>query len=186
MVRYIVGSARHLPAHGIHLTLFHRRREVLNPSHLNGLTCDVVGLPDCSVVFWEQLSVPAALAMGGFHLYHAVAERGVPLLAPCPVTFTLHSATPASYCDLVRRGTLPGPASQISATTRTSGSGTGQGFTRDCNNCGPTVSSLYPSSRDANSFGCLAFDKAACRFPHWRYQSPSHEPAGSHFSVEDP
>src|SRR6478609_5402157 len=99
MVRYLVGLARHLPEQGVQVTLFHRNRQPLNPAHLAGLRCDVIGLRDCSGIWWEQVSVPFALARGGFHLYHAVAERGIPLLAPCPVAFTLHSATSASYSD---------------------------------------------------------------------------------------
>jgi glycosyltransferase involved in cell wall biosynthesis len=112
MVRYIVGLARHLPDFGVRVTLFHRARQPLNPAHIAGLECDVIALRDCSVVFWEQVAVPAALVRGGFHLYHVPAERGVPLIAPCPIAFTLHSATSASYQDFVQRGLLPGPASR--------------------------------------------------------------------------
>src|SRR6187431_2143006 len=104
MVRYLLGLVRHLPAHGIDVTLFHRKREPIHVAHLEGMSCDVIGLKDCSGVCWEQGSVPLALARGGFHLYHAVGERGVPVFAPCPVAFTLHSATFASYREFVRRG----------------------------------------------------------------------------------
>ena len=112
MVRYVVGLARHLPACGVRVTLFHRRREPLNPKHLAGLGCEVVGLRDAGGLTWEQVAVPLALARGGFDVYHAPAERGVPLLAPCPVLLSIHSATTASYQDLVRRGRLPGPPSR--------------------------------------------------------------------------
>ena len=45
-------------------------------------------------------------------MYHAPAERGVPLLCPCPVAYTIHSATTQSYQNLVDRGLLPGPVSR--------------------------------------------------------------------------
>lgn len=109
MVRYVLGLVRELPARGVRVTLFHRRREPLNPALLAGLPADVVGLPDRSAVHWEQVAVPLALRRGRFDLYHAPAERGVPLAAPCPVALTVHSTTAASYRDLVRRGLLPGP-----------------------------------------------------------------------------
>ena len=112
MVRYIVGLARHLPASGVRVTLFHRAREPLNAAHLAGLGCEVVGLRDMSGLAWEQGAVPLALARGGFDLYHAPAERGVPLAAPCPVVLTIHSATSHSYRDLIQRGKLPGPVSR--------------------------------------------------------------------------
>jgi glycosyltransferase involved in cell wall biosynthesis len=112
MVRYLLGLVRHLPAYGIRVSLFHRKREPIRIVHLDGLNCDVIGLKDCSGVCWEQGSVPLALARGKFHLYHAAGERGVPFLAPCPVAFTLHSATQESYRDFVRRGLLPGPVSR--------------------------------------------------------------------------
>lgn len=112
MVRYVVELARRLTDHGVRPTLFHRAREPLHPGHIAGLPCAVVGLPDRGGVWWEQVSVPRALARGGFHIYHAPCERGVPLFAPCPVVRTLHSATAASYADLVRRRLLPGPVSR--------------------------------------------------------------------------
>jgi glycosyltransferase involved in cell wall biosynthesis len=109
MVRYVVGLAAALPAVGVRPVLFHRAREPLNPDFVRAAGCPAVPLTDLGGVFWEQVAVPAALAAGRFDLYHAPAERGVPLAAPCPVALTVHSATAASYAHLVRTGQLPGP-----------------------------------------------------------------------------
>src|SRR5207245_10491136 len=57
---------------------------------------------------WDQVSVALALWGGRYEVFHAPAEHGVPLAAPCPVVLTIHSVTLHSYFDLVRRGLLPG------------------------------------------------------------------------------
>jgi glycosyltransferase involved in cell wall biosynthesis len=108
MDRYTVGLAGELSRRGVHVALFHRHREPLNPAHLRGLDCEVIGLRDRSGVHWEQVTLPLALKRGHYHLYHAPAERGIPVLCPCPAVLSLHSATAASYTDLVRRGLLAG------------------------------------------------------------------------------
>lgn len=108
MDRYTLGLMRELTQLGVKVTLFHREREPLNLNHIQDLECHMIALPDHSGLHWEQVSVPAALAQGQFDLYHAPAERGVPLLAPCPVVFTIHSVTHHSYYHLVNQGVLPG------------------------------------------------------------------------------
>jgi len=108
MDRYTVALVRELVKQGVKVTLFHRARESLNPVHIKDLGCSIVGLTDYSGLHWEQVVVPLALLRGKFDLYHAPAERGVPLLAPCPVVFTIHSVTAHSYYEFVRSGLLPG------------------------------------------------------------------------------
>ncbi len=106
--RYTVGLVGELVRQGIEVTLFHRRREPLHQPHVANLGCRVVGLTDLGGLYWEQVAVPFALWRGGYDLFHAPAEHGVPLAAPCPVVLTFHSVTSPSYTDLVRRGLLPG------------------------------------------------------------------------------
>jgi glycosyltransferase involved in cell wall biosynthesis len=106
--RYTVGLVRALVRRGVDVTLLHREREPLHAPHLAGLGCRVVGLRDRGGLYWEQVAVPLALWRGRFDLFHAPAEHGVPLAAPCPVVLTIHSVTLHSYADLVRRGLLPG------------------------------------------------------------------------------
>jgi hypothetical protein len=108
MDRYTVGLARELVNQGVKVTLFHRDREPLNPAHTENLGCHVVGLSDYSGLYWEQVAVPMAILREKIHVYHAPAERGVPLFAPCPVIFTIHSVTGHSYYNLVKVGLLPG------------------------------------------------------------------------------
>jgi glycosyltransferase involved in cell wall biosynthesis len=111
MDRYTVGLIGELVNRGVQVTLFHRAREPLNPDHIKDLGCHVVGLDDYSGLHWEQVVVPIALMQGKYDLYHAPAERGVPLLAPCPVIFTIHSLTGESYYSLVKSRQLPGEVS---------------------------------------------------------------------------
>jgi glycosyltransferase involved in cell wall biosynthesis len=111
MDRYTVGLVRQLVTLGVEVTLFYRDREPLNPAHVADLGCQLVGLQDLGGLYWEQIAVPIALFRRSIDLYHAPAERGVPLLAPCPVVFTIHSVTGDSYYHLVESGKLPGRVS---------------------------------------------------------------------------
>ena len=91
--RYTVGLVGELVQQGIDVTLFHRERESLHQPHVADLGCRVVGLPDRGGLYWEQVAVPLALWRGRYDLFHAPAEHGVPLAAPCPVVLTYHSVT---------------------------------------------------------------------------------------------
>jgi glycosyltransferase involved in cell wall biosynthesis len=106
--RYTVGLVGELVRQGIDVTLFHRAREPLHQPHVEKLGCRIIGLQDRGGLYWEQVAVPLALWRGRYDLFHAPAEHGVPLAAPCPVVLTFHSVTLHSYADLVRRGQLPG------------------------------------------------------------------------------
>jgi glycosyltransferase involved in cell wall biosynthesis len=108
MDRYTVGLISQLIDRGIEVTLFHREREPLNLIHIDGLNCRVIALGDRGGLYWEQISVPLAILKYKVDIYHAPAERGVPLFAPCPVVFTIHSLTGDSYDRLVRSGMLSG------------------------------------------------------------------------------
>jgi glycosyltransferase involved in cell wall biosynthesis len=108
MDRYTVGLVRALVGRGVDVSLFHRDRQPLHPSHVADLGARVVGLAARREVHYEQVIVPRALRRGRFDLFHAPAERGVPLWAPCPTVLTIHSVTTQSYADLIRRGLLPG------------------------------------------------------------------------------
>lgn len=111
MDRYLVGLVNALADRGVDATLFHRSSEPLHDNHLSELSCEVVALPDRGGLWWEQVSVPFAIRRGRFQLFHAPAERGVPLIRSRPVVLTVHSATAQSYVDLVRSGQLPGRVS---------------------------------------------------------------------------
>lgn len=104
--RYTVGLVRTLVQNGVEVDLFRRADAALEQCHVDDLGCGVVPLRDLGGLYWEQIAVPLALKKGRYDLYHAPAEHGVPLLAPCPVVLTLHSATRHSYEDMIRTGRL--------------------------------------------------------------------------------
>ena len=107
-----MGLARTLPPLGVEVVLFRRRREPLCQAHIEGLDCRVLGLSDRGGLWWEQVSVPRAIARERIDVFHAPAEHGVPFLTRRPVVLTIHSVTRASYERLITQGLLPGPVSR--------------------------------------------------------------------------
>ncbi len=108
MDRYLVGLASALERRGVRVSLLHRARQPLNEEHLEGLRADLVPVRDVSGLHWEQVALPWAIGRGGYDLYHAPCEHGVPLMSPRPIVMTVHSVTQHSYLDLVESGRLPG------------------------------------------------------------------------------
>jgi glycosyltransferase involved in cell wall biosynthesis len=106
--RYTIGLVGELVRQGIEVTLLHRQSQPLNVAHIASLGCHTLGLSDRGGLHWEQMAVPLALWRGKFDIYHAPAEHGVPLVAPCPVVLTVHSATTHSYRRMIERKLLPG------------------------------------------------------------------------------
>jgi glycosyltransferase involved in cell wall biosynthesis len=109
--RYTIGLVRALTRRGVEVTLLCRASAPVHASHAATLGVPVLPLADRGGLWWEQVALPGALRRGAFDVYHAPAEHGVPLLAPCPTVLTLHSATAHSYADLIRAGKLPGTLS---------------------------------------------------------------------------
>ena len=108
MDRYLVGLAGALERRGVRVSLLHRARQPLNEEHLEGVGAQIVPVRDVSGLHWEQVALPWAIGRGGYDLYHAPCEHGVPLMSPRPVVMTVHSVTQHSYVDLVESGRLPG------------------------------------------------------------------------------
>lgn len=106
--RYTLALLRGFNAAGVKVSVFHRARAPIYEEHLAGISCDIVGISDKGGMSWEQIFVPRALRRGAFDIYHAPAERGVPLIAPCPVVLTLHSVAQQTYRHLVRTHQIPG------------------------------------------------------------------------------
>jgi len=108
MDRYLVALAGALAERGVRVALLHRARQPINEAHLEGVEVRVVPVRDVSGLYWEQVALPWAVRSGGYDLYHAPCEHGVPLVSPRPVVLTVHSVTQHSYVDLVKSGRLHG------------------------------------------------------------------------------
>jgi len=105
--RYTVGLLDALCSSGLEIDLLHRERVPIHAEHIKRLPVRPVALSDRGGLHWEQVALPRALRE--YDLFHAPAEHGVPLLAPCPVVLTVHSVTLQSYRRLIHRGLLEGP-----------------------------------------------------------------------------
>ncbi|WP_394821317.1 glycosyltransferase family 4 protein [Pendulispora albinea] len=108
--RYLLGLAGALVRRGVRVSLAYVEGSPPNRAHDPALFSRFEELPIAGPngPRWEQLAVPRALARVGADIYHPPSEYGVPMLAPCPVVFAIHSATVHSYRDLVARGLLQG------------------------------------------------------------------------------
>lgn len=109
--RYTVGLASELVKRGTQVTLFYQEGKPLHPDHVREIGCETVGLHSSKGLQWEQVTLPRALRRGGYDVYHAPAEHGVPWFCPCPAVLTIHSVTWHSYVDLVSSEKLPGKPS---------------------------------------------------------------------------
>jgi len=96
--RYTVQLLRHLPALGAELVLF--TDQPLNREHLAELEPDsfrVVQSPEMRYLAWEQVWLPLAVTRERIELFHAPANFGLPLAAPCPRVLTLHDAIDEAF-----------------------------------------------------------------------------------------
>ncbi|MEZ6115780.1 MAG: glycosyltransferase family 1 protein [Pirellulaceae bacterium] len=109
--RYIVELAKQLVAADVDVTLLYRQREPIRISYVQQIGCSAVAVADKSGMHWEQVALPAWLKANQIDVYHAPAERGVPLWSPCPVVLTMHSVTEKSYQRLLDQQRLPGQIS---------------------------------------------------------------------------
>lgn len=107
--RYTVGLMDALSRKGIEVALLHQPHAPPRPKHIADVGCTLVEVPGRRGLYWEQIALPRALARGGYDVYHAPAEHGVPFVTSLPVVLTVHSTTDHSYVALVRSGQLPGP-----------------------------------------------------------------------------
>ena len=105
--RYLLELLARLPARGVEPYLLFEEGKPPSPKHA------LADHPRISIdarwgVGWEQVALPRTLYRLAADIYHAPAERGIPLAAPCPTLLTLHSLTHHSYRSLVKRGLLTG------------------------------------------------------------------------------
>jgi glycosyltransferase involved in cell wall biosynthesis len=61
-------------------------------SHLSGIDAEVVVLPARRESVWEAWTLPEALRAAGIEIFHAPADRGLPLQKTCPFVVTVHDS----------------------------------------------------------------------------------------------
>lgn len=137
--RYTVGLVRELVVRGVEVVLLHRAGEPVREEHVRGLGCRTQAVVARRGLAWEQVAVPLALLRGGFDVYHAPAERGVPLVAPCPTVLTVHSVTLHSYDALIRRGLLKGTVRDYTGMDFERGSFASRYWEAQCRRAGHVV-----------------------------------------------
>lgn len=66
--------------------------EELQPEHLRGVRARVVRFGARRESMWSDWELPRVLREHGVDVFHAPADRGVPLIKPCPTVVTVHNS----------------------------------------------------------------------------------------------
>lgn len=67
-------------------------REALSPRHLRGVRAEVVAFDARRESIWRERDLPRNLRKHGIDVFHAPADRGLPLLPGCPTVVTIHNS----------------------------------------------------------------------------------------------
>jgi glycosyltransferase involved in cell wall biosynthesis len=73
------------------------------PEHMKGIRAEVVIFGASREFLWTNHALPRMIANNGISVFHAPADRGVPLIKPCPMVVTVHD----SYERTHWRGLFP-------------------------------------------------------------------------------
>lgn len=65
--------------------------------HLDGVHSEVVVIQAPRETLWEAWSLPRALRRSGIDVFHAPADRGLPLVKTCPCVVTIHDSYERSH-----------------------------------------------------------------------------------------
>jgi glycosyltransferase involved in cell wall biosynthesis len=96
LVRYTTELLRALSRReDIEIILFSSRE--LNPEHMHGIRADSVVFPAARETLWVDFALPRKLREWNIDVFHAPAERGIPLLKPCPLVVTVHESYERTY-----------------------------------------------------------------------------------------
>jgi len=110
--RYLVNLLRGLQSvRGLELFLFTDERRPIDGRNLVDLCVQVITLPSTREALWEHLHLPLALRRLRIDLYHASANPVLPGVKICRYVLTSHGAPMDYVRHQVRRGFLPGTAS---------------------------------------------------------------------------
>ena len=91
LTRYTVNLLKALSAKdGIELFLFSDRE--LPAIHLKGVRAEVVVIRARRETLWEAWALPKALRSKRIDVFHAPADRGLPLVKLCPCVVTVHNS----------------------------------------------------------------------------------------------
>jgi len=94
--RYTVNLLRSLSSHeNVELVLF--SKEEPWPEHLSGIRAKVVVFQAPRETLWSDVSLPGMIRREGIDLFHAPADRGLPLRKPCPFVVTVHDSYERTY-----------------------------------------------------------------------------------------
>ena len=64
----------------------------IHPAHLEGVRATTVLLGAPRETLWVDWALPRKVRELGIDIFHAPAERGIPLLKPCPLVLTIHNS----------------------------------------------------------------------------------------------
>ena len=64
----------------------------LHPAHLEGVRATTVVFSAPRETVWVDWALPRKVRELGLDVFHAPAERGIPLLKPCPLVLTVHNS----------------------------------------------------------------------------------------------
>jgi glycosyltransferase involved in cell wall biosynthesis len=67
-------------------------REAPCPAHLDGVRAEVVTVDAAREALWNDWRLPQALRAHRIDVFHALADRGLPLRKPCRLVVTLHNS----------------------------------------------------------------------------------------------
>jgi glycosyltransferase involved in cell wall biosynthesis len=96
LVRYTTELLRALSRRDdVEIFLFSRLE--LNPQHLEGIRATSVVFQSFRETIWIDLALPRKLRELNIDVFHAPAERGLPLLKPCPFVVTVHESYERTY-----------------------------------------------------------------------------------------
>ncbi len=96
LVRYTTELLRALSCRDdVEIFLFSQQE--LNAQHLADIRATSVVFPALRETLWVDLTLPKKLREWNIDVFHAPAERGIPLLKPCPLVVTVHESYERTY-----------------------------------------------------------------------------------------
>lgn len=96
LTRYTVELLRALSRlDGVRLVLF--SDQPLHSGHLEGVSAEVVVFGAPRQLLWECVALPRKIRANRIDVFHAPADRGLPLVKACPLTVTVHDTYERSH-----------------------------------------------------------------------------------------